>query len=188
MNSEVSNKVTPIQRTRWERFSREELVLFRLELQSKFWGGVRSKTGALYIVLTLIGVGWASWVIPSLNESETSPETFGIYVIGFLITVMLDAIITWKKSGVGNESEEAIAGFFIVVSWLLIIATSFLSLKSFHIAPNKMRVGEWKSYSTPLLFVVLIITITISLALTGIDHELLKIGSADRPIEELRDR
>lgn len=188
MDSEPKDKTASNQPTRWNGFSREELTLFRIELQSKFWGGVRSKTGALYTVLTLIGIGWASWAIPSLNESETSPETFGIYVIGFLITVMLDAIITWKKSGVGNESEEAIAGFFIAVSLVLIIVTSYLSLKSFHIEPNKMRVGVWKSYSTPLLFFVLVVTIIISLILTGIDHDLLKIGSVDRDVNALRDR
>lgn len=176
------------QRTKWEGFSREEIALFGQELKSKFWGGVRSPTGFLYIALTFIGVGWASWAIPTLNESETSPETLGIYVIGFLITVMLDSVIAWKKSGVGSEFEQAIAAIFMVISLLLIIGSSIFALKTFSVSSDKVRIGEWKFGSSPLLLVVLIFTILMSLVLTGIDHELLRIGSTDKSIHELQNR
>lgn len=188
MSNESSNEASSKQSTRWGPFTREEFTVFRLELVSKFWGGIRSLTGFIYISFTLIGIGWASWIIPSYNESEISPETFGIYVIGFLITVMLDAIMTWKKSGVGNENEQAISGIFMVMSFLLIIGTSWLSVKSFHLDSSKARVGEWKNYAPPLLSVVLIFTIAMSLVLTGIDHDFLKVGSVDRPVEDIRDR
>ena len=169
-------------------FSREELTSFLLELKSKFWGGVRSLTGVIYIAFTFVGIGLASLIIPSYNESEISPETFGIYVIGFLITVMLDAMLAWKKSGVDNENEQAIAGIFMMISFLLIIFTSLLSVKSFHLDSNKTRVGEWKGYAPFLLTVVFVLTIAMSLVLAGIDHELLKIGSVDRSVEDIRDR
>lgn len=188
MISEPSTEAPSKHSSRWGPFTREECSVFLLELQSKFWGGVRSTTGLIYISFTLIGIGWASWIIPSYNDSEISPETFGIYVIGFLITVMLDAIVTWKKSGVGNENEQAISGIFMVLSFLLIIGTSWLSVKSFSIDSQKARVGEWKGYSPFLLTIVLIITIAMSLVLTGIDHEFIKVGSVDKPVDEVRDR
>jgi len=142
MSGEVSD--VTVQRKIWGPFTREELVSFRLELQSKFWGGVRSLTGVIYIAFTFVGIGLASLLIPTYNESEISPETFGIYLIGFLITVMLDAMLAWKKSGVENENEQAIAGIFMMISFLLIICTSLLSVKSFHLESDKTRVGEWR--------------------------------------------
>lgn len=188
MSGKSSSEAYSQQSTRWGPFTRDEFAVFRLELKSKFWGGVRSSTGFIYISFTLVGIGWASWFIPTYNESEISPETFGIYVIGFLITVMLDAIMVWKKSGVGNENEQAISGIFMVMSFLLLIGTSWLSVKSFHLDINKARVGEWKNYASPLLSVVLVFTIAMSLVLTGIDSNFLKVGSVDRPVEDVRDR
>lgn len=169
-------------------FTNEEISLFFFELKSKFRSGLRSPAGFLYISLTLIGVAWASWGIPSINNSETSPETFGIYVIGFLVTVMLDAIITWKKKGNDNPYEQAIAGLFIVFSMLLAIGASALSLKSIHIEPDKTRVEAWKYGATPFLFIILICAITMSLVLTGIDPKLPPIGSLDTPVNAIRDR
>ena len=169
-------------------FTREEISLFLFELKSKFRSGVRSPAGALYIALMLIGVAWASWGIPSLNESETTPETFGIYVIGFLVTVMLDAIVTWKKKGNDNPYEQAIAVIFIVVSLLLVIGASSLSLKTFHMDPDKTRVGEWKNFATPSLFFVFICAIAMSLVLTGIDPKLPPIGSLDASVDAVCDR
>lgn len=169
-------------------FTREEISLFFFELKSKFRGGVRSPAGPLYISLMLMGVAWASWGIPSINETETSPETFGIYVIGFLVTVMLDAIVTWKKNGNDNPYEQTIAMVFMVVSVLFIICASFLSVKTFHIELDKTRVGEWKSFATPVLFIVFICTIAMSLVLTGIDPKLPPIGSLDVSMDAVRDR
>lgn len=169
-------------------FTRESIRLFWYELRSKFRGGVRSPAGFIYISLTLIGVAWASWGIPSINNSQTSPETLGIYVIGFLITVMLDAIITWKKKGNDNYSEQTIAGLFIVLSLLLTIAASVLSLKTVHIGTDNTRIENWKSGATPLLFSILIGAIAMSLVLTGIDPRLPRIGSLDVSVDAVRDR
>jgi hypothetical protein len=188
MSNDEYDKSPSTQTTKSERFSSEEIALFRMELASKFWGGMRSPAGVIYIAITLLGVGWASWTIPYLNDSETSPETLGIYVIGFLITVMLDSIIAWKKSGVGGKYEEAIAGIFMVISLFLIMLSSLFAIKSFHVTPEKVRVGEWRSWSTSILFLALGVTIYMSLVLAGIDHEQLKIGSADKPIGEVRNR
>lgn len=186
MSGDVSD--VSAQRKIWGPFSREELASFILELKSKFWGGVRSLTGVIYIAFTFVGIGLASFIIPSYNESEISPETLGIYVIGFLITVMLDAVLAWKKSGVDNENEQAIAGIFMMFSFLLLICTSLLSVKSFHLDTNKTRVGAWKGYAPFFLTVVFIVTIAMSLVLAGIDHELLKIGSLNKDVNDIRDR
>lgn len=173
-------------------FTREEMSLFLYELKSKFRDGIRSSAGFLYISLTLIGLAWASWGIPSLNYSETSPETLGIYVIGFLISVMLDAMVTWKKKGSENPYEQAIAVIFMVTSLLLVILASVFSLKTFHleIVPTKVSEwkGEWKTGATAILAFSLCCAISMSLVLTGIDPKLPAIGPLDNPLTDVSDR
>ena len=189
MSDDESANTLSGKQTRWSGFTRHEVNSFCVEFLSKFWGGVRSPTGILYIALTLIGVGWATLAIPAINESEISPETYGIYVIGFLVTVMLDAIITWKKSGEGNKVEETISQIFWVISLLLIIVSSILSVKSYHVDANKTKVGEWKNYSIPLLYAVLIVTIGMSVVLKGIDHEEhIRLASLDTDTAGLKNK
>lgn len=169
-------------------FTREELNLFWFELVSRFRSGVRSPAGFLYVSFTLIGVAWASWGIPWLNRAETSPETLGIYVIGFLITVLLDALITWKKKGNDNPYEQAIAAIFLVISLLLVIFSSYLSVKNFKLELNPPReVGAWKRWAQPLLYTCLTCAVIMSLVLSGIDPKV-PIGPLDVPVGDIADR
>lgn len=169
-------------------FTREEIKLFSYELKAKFRSGIRSPIGPLYIFLMLFGIGLTTLGIPIYNESEISPETFGIYVIGFLVTVALDAMVIWKKTGNDNQNEQAIAVIFIVISSVLIVFSSLLSIKTFHLAEDKTRVGEWKSYGSCFLSFIFLITIVMFLILTGIDSQVPKIGSLEEPVTAIRDR
>jgi len=169
-------------------FTREEIKIFLIELKSKFRGGVRSPVGVVYIVFMVISMGWASFGIPFSNESEISPESLGIYVIGFLVTVLLDATVIWKRTGNDNPTEQTIAGIFMMVSVILISWASYLSIKSFHVEPNKTRVGTWKNFAMPSLFIIFIVSILMSLVLTGLDSQAPEIGSLDTSLNTVRDR
>jgi hypothetical protein len=160
-------------------FTRHEIDSFLFELRSKFRSGIRSVTGIFYILMTLVGVGWASWEIPILNNNETSPETLGIYVIGFLVTVGLDALLTWKRTGDDNRYEQAIATAFMALSAIFLIVASILSIKTH---------GSWRCSAEPLLGIILIIAIGMSLVLTGFDSSLPPLGPLDVPVDDINDR
>ena len=172
----------------WPIFTREEMNQFLFELTSKFHGGIRSPEGVFYISLTIIGGFWASYFIPKLNGSEISPETYGIFTIGFLITVMLDAIVTFMRKNDNNPYEKAISLISIIFSFILIIVTSYLSLKQFHVSIDKKPTFIWEYVAQYLLVFVLLIAISMSIILTGIESNGPLIGSADRSIDDIKDR
>lgn len=160
-------------------FTQNDIKLFCFELKSKFRAGIRTPVNILYIFMTLIGVGWASWAIPVFNKSSITPETIGIYVIGFLISVGLDALLVWKKTGDDNGYEQAISVLIIIASFVLIIIASILSLKSFSAESTIESEGSWKFGAYVFLPFILILAILMSLVLTGFDTRQLPIGSLD---------
>jgi heme/copper-type cytochrome/quinol oxidase subunit 4 len=169
-------------------FTWEEISSFWLEFKLKFRSGVRSPTGLPYTVFTFAGVAWASYVIPNINHSDISPETYGIYVIGFLVSVMLDAMIIWKKTKDDNTYEQAIAIFVMVISFLLIILSSFLSVKTFNVELGPQGGGKWKCAAKYFLTIILVCAIAMSLVLTGFDTKPLSVGSLDETLDAIRDR
>lgn len=166
-------------------FTRDEIDQFLLKVSSKFRGGIRSSEGIFSIILPIIGGIWASLSIPKINGSEISPETYGIYTIGFLVTVMVDGIITWKNTRNDNNYEQAIAVLFIIVSAILLLLASYLSIKPFHIDSNK--VSTWSIYSTPSLILIFICSITMSIVLTGFESDA-PVGAVDKPVADIKDR
>ena len=141
----------------------------------------------MYITFTLIGVAWATWGIPSINKSDTTPETLGVYVIGFLVTVLLDALISWKKNGDDKKYEQAISVVFMVGSLALIVWASFLSLKSTVVIDSNVT-EQWKMFAAPFLLLIFSLAILMSLVLTGIDPKIVSIGALDTPLGQLRNR
>jgi L-asparagine transporter-like permease len=168
-------------------FTGEEIALFWFELKSKFRDGVRSPVSILYISLMLTGVAWATWFIPSVNKSETSPETLGVYVIGFLVTVGLDALVSWKKNGEEKKYEQAISAVFIVISVVLIICASILSMKTPN-EPNSTELASWKPWASQLLFLIFCVAVFMSLSLSGIDPKIVPIGPLDKSVASIEDR
>jgi hypothetical protein len=160
-------------------FSNDERKTFFLELSSKFRSGIRSPEGFIYICITFFGVGWASWQIPVWNGSHISPETLGIYVIGFVITVGADSLMIYKKSGEDSPYETAIGALFMILSGLLFVVASVLSWK---------RGESWPNGATPGLALILIISIWMTLVLTGFDSKPPKMAAADKPLNEIKDR
>jgi cytosine/uracil/thiamine/allantoin permease len=170
------------------RITLDEIYRFFLALASKFWCGLRSTSGVLYIALTFIGVAWATYGISSLNYSEPSPETLGIYVIGFLVTVLLDSMVTWKRAGSENKNELAISVCFIVMALLLLIWSAYLSIKTYNVELDPPRAGVWKWGANYLLLFILICTIGMSLVLTGVDSTLPQMGSLAKSTQDVADR
>jgi len=169
-------------------FTESERRTFKIALKSKFRTGVRTPINILYIFMTLIGVGWATWAIPVLNKASITPETIGIYIIGFLITVWLDALLILKKTADDNKVEQTISVLIMIFSTLLIIASSILSLKSFPENSNLESEGSWKCYAYYIFPIILIVAILMSVVLTGFDAEKLHVGPLDMPENSIANR
>jgi hypothetical protein len=169
-------------------FTNNELKLFKFEIKSKFRAGIRTPVNILYIFMAIIGIGWASWAIPVINKGSITPETIGIYVISFLITVGLDALLIFKKIGDENKIGQTISILIMILSILLIILSSTLSLKSFPEENTIKPIGTWKCYAYFILPMVLTISILMSIVLKGFDNEELPVGPLDLPPSSLADR
>jgi hypothetical protein len=183
-------------------FSKEELSLFGYELYSKFRSGVRAVPSFLYLACTLLGVGWASYAIPAINKSEISAETLGIYVIGVVISVTLDALlilIAQKGDIDGNSNGRAIAALFWVLGIVLTVWASFLSISPgdalaptvgipaaslTHIEAHK----KWHWGAEFFLCFILFVSIAMSLILAGFDSDQPTIGSLERDPNAIKDR
>lgn len=170
-------------------FTKEELRRFFEELWTKFRYGVRSPEGMLYTTITLIGVGWASWTIPAINNSELSPETLGIYVIGFLLSVTLDAaMIAWKYKGSNTNYETAILVVVGLGTFILIIASSYFAIKPLNVDLKPPQREDWRWGATPSLLLILMCAIIASLIVSGMDTKPPEIGPLDNPITDLTNR
>lgn len=154
---------------------------------AKFRAGMHSASGILYSVLVLVGVAWASFAIPNLNAGETTPETLGIYVIGILVTVFADALMIYARGGDQNRLEQAIAVAVMSIALILLVIASFFSVKSSHFENSIKVLNGWRCMSNPVLFLLLAISIALSLLLTGFDPELPN-GALDTPIDAVQDR
>ena len=108
----------------------------------------------LYLVIVVVGVAVATWLIPFINSSETSPETLGIYVIGILIAVFADALFLWKKS-----KDDAIAETIAAVSFALCFCVGFLSIKEQLFSPDGLPIKRWKPYGEFVLYLILVLSI-----------------------------
>lgn len=108
----------------------------------------------LYLVIVVVGVAVATWLVPSINASETSPETLGIYVIGILIAVFADALFLWKKA-----KDDVIAETIAAVSFVLCFVVGFLSLKEQFHAPGALPIKRWRPYGEAALYVILAVSI-----------------------------
>lgn len=173
--------------TQWEPlWTKDEIKGFGFELSAKLRDGIRSGDGMLYVFLTLVGVAWATWAIPAINSNHTSPETFGVYAIGFLVTVLLDALLTWKKRGDGNKYEQAIAVVCICIAISLIILVSNYSVG----IPVQGPPGSlnWKPYAYPILIASFVASIVMALVLTGFEASSPPVGPLDLPVEAVEGR
>ena len=166
-------------------FTLEELNDLWNYTKSRFWDGIRSDTGLIYVAATVLGVGWATWGIPLINGSETSPETLGIYVIGILFTVLLDSMVLWKKRSPEDGNEFAIGMLGMLFSGAMIIISSRFSVK-FSGIKNEER--NWSDHSYWVLYLIFFISILISIVLTGIDPDKSPIASVDTPISNIKNR
>lgn len=166
----------------------EDWNLFKIELKSKLRAGIRTPINILYIFMTLIGVGWASWAIPVMNKSSITPETIGIYVIGFLITVGLDALLVFKRTGDENRIGQTISVLIMIFSVILIMISSILSLKSYPESSSPDADGVWRCSAYFLLPIFLAFAILMSLVLTGFDTEELHVGPIDLPPTSITNR
>ena len=168
-------------------FSRDEVELFLFELRTKFRDGVRSPDAMLYVVFTFVGVGWATWAIPAYNQTHTSPETFGIYAIGFLVTVFLDAMLTWKRKGDENKYEQAIAVLCMCAAFLLIILVSFFSV---NVASPQTPTAEsiWKACAYPILWLCFFASVLMALVISGFESGAPPVGPLDLPVTAVKDR
>lgn len=168
-------------------FTHDEVELFIFELQTKFREGVRSPDALLYVVITLVGVGLATWAIPAYNRAHTSPETLGIYVIGFLVTVFLDAMFTWKRKGAENKYEQAIAVLCMCLALLLIVLASYFSVKT--TSPQTPEVDLiWKACAYPVLWLCFLASVLMALVLSGFEAGAPPVGPLDRPVNAVEDR
>lgn len=179
------------------RITKAELSLFWFELSSKFWGGFRTINSLLYLFFTLMGVGIASWGIPVANGSEISPETLGIYVIGFLIAVGLDAlyVLISPKAGSGNNSlERVIAGLFTMFAALLTIWAWYLSttitLPESRAVTGSVHetVKQWRFAANYWLSLTLGIGILMSITIAGIDPNSPDFASTSRDLNAITDK
>lgn len=169
-------------------FTKDELSAFSAEFGSKLRAGVRSPTGILYSCLVLAGVGCASFAIPVWNEAAITPETLGIYVVGILVTVMADGLMIWKKGGDENPKEQAIAVLVIIVSLFSLILATLFSTKSSSIVDTKRVIGDWHTAANYVLGLLLILSIAMTLVLTGFDAQPPSIRPIDRPTSDLTDK
>lgn len=129
----------------------------------------------LYLAIVLAGGAAATWFIPSINSSETSAETFGIYVIGILIAVFADALFLWKKS-----KDDVIAETIIVVSFVLSLVVGFLSVKEQFHTPEGVPGKRWRSYGELCIFLILLISI-LMWAMINVVEPRLNIAATDKP-------
>ena len=168
-------------------FTQNEIDGFVFEFRAKFRDGVRSADGWLYVFLTLMGVAWATWAIPAFNNSHTSPETFGVYAIGFLVTLLLDALLTWKKKGDSNRYEQAIAVVSICTAFTLIVLVSYFSVGvATQAAPGATPI--WKTGAYPVLICSFIASVVMALVLTGFETSPPKVGPLDLSVSAVEDR
>lgn len=168
-------------------FSRNDFQLFWFELKSKFRGGVRSPDALLYVMLTPMGIGWASFAIPAINRTHFSPETLGIYVIGFLVTLLLDALLIWKKSGPENGYEWAIAVLSIIAAVALIMVVSYFSVSAGY--PNSPGADSvWRDGAYPVLWLSFLASVLMTLVISGFDAGAPPVGPLDTPVEAVEDR
>lgn len=169
-------------------FTKSEIKAFKFELNSKFVAGIRSSFGVFYIFVVGAGVALASFYIPAWNGSHISPETLGIYVIGILIAVMADSFILMMKSYRDKKNVEfAIAVLFTLFSLILIFLATLLSTKDSFLDDSKHVLTDWWSWSNEVLGFLLVISVVMSLILTGYDSTI-DIGPLDRAIADVSDR
>jgi len=165
-------------------FTRDEVKFFVFELRAKFRDGLRSPDSLLYVVFTLVGIGWATWAIPAFNRAHTSPETVGVYAIGFLVTVFLDAMFTWKKRGEENKYEQAIAVLCMCLAFVLIILASYFSV---HVTSQDTG-QEWKPGAYFVLWVAFGLAVLMTLVLSGFEVGPPPVGPLDLPVGAVEGR
>ena len=167
-------------------FTRDEVDFFCSELQKKFRYGVRSADTILYVFITLVGVGWATYAIPAINSSHISPETLGVYVIGFLVTLGLDATFTWRKKNEENKYELAIAALCMCIALLLIIVVSYFSVVA---SPSQTPLKEavWKPGSYVVIWICFITSALMALLISGLDGAPPSVGPLDVSIDAVKD-
>lgn len=170
----------------WVLFTRDEVQLFLFEVLSKFRDGIRSPDALLYIVVTLCGVAGATWMIPAFNRTHTSPETFGIYVIGFLVTLFLDAMFTWKK-GSEKPYEQAIAVLCACAAFVMIfIAARFSVARDWTDPPEAEPI--WRSGAYFALWTCFILTVLMSLIVSGFEAKPPRVSPLDVSVEAVESR
>lgn len=168
-------------------FTRDEVELFGFELRTKFRDGVRSPDALVYVLLTLIGVGWATYAIPAINSSHISPETLGVYVIGFLVTLCLDATFTWKKKNGENKYEQAIAALCMCAALVLIIFVSYFSVVSSPSEPPS-KDAIWKTGAYVVIWLCFIASVLMALVISGFDAGTPPVGPLDISLDAVEDR
>jgi len=167
-------------------YTKSEWNAFFTGCGSKFRAGMRSPSGMLYIGLVLGGVAWASFAIPNLNAGETTPETLGIYVIGILVTVIADALMILIKGGDQNPLEQGIAVAVVIIALGALMLASLFSLRSSHFENSTKILHGWRCLADQVLFLLLAISIALTLLITGFDSKLPN-SVIDRPVSAVKD-
>jgi vacuolar-type H+-ATPase subunit I/STV1 len=134
--------------------------------------GLFSGPGMLYMALVVVTCGWATYYLPTINGTHTSPETLGVYVISLLVTLFAEALFTWKK-GV----EDRVALTIMVLSVVLGIVAMFLSSK----VTSAQGVRDWLPFAQGALIAVLVFTLVLWLALNAVDPKLPNPVTTKRP-------
>lgn len=98
----------------------------------------------------LAGVAAPTWIVPTWNGSETTPETLGLYVVGIALSVFADALIKWKR-GDNDQVTETI----LVVSFILGFFVLYNSVKGSTRNDEGMPVRDWRPFAELCLYICL---------------------------------
>lgn len=148
----------------------QNILPIHLQIEKYFKGlwsacmvGLMSGPGILYLVLTAGGVGWISYFLPTINGSEKSPETLGVYVIGLVISLFAEAMFEWKKGKADSLSETV-----MVCAVIFGLSAFLLSTKASVVDSHGSMQKDWHANAQLWLCFVLFLTILLWLALNPI--------------------
>ena len=142
----------------------------------------------LYLAIIVVGCGAVTWLIPEANESERSPETLGVFVIGILITVFAEAMFLWKKGN--SKTHNYVSQTAMGATFLLAFFAYYLSVKHVkHVqegknveGPSAAPIKDWVNYSVPTLWAILILAILLWAMISAADPRFKNVSTEQSPI------
>lgn len=171
-------------------FTSNEWKGFWDEIWSKFVDGIRATGAKLSLVITACGIAAVTWGLPHLNRSDTSPETLGIYVLGFIIPLFCEAFLLVKDEN--RSFDGAVAEWTCIFLFVLWTLAFWLSLKTNFPQPATdapHSKSEWRWGASGFLLFLLVLSLFFSFVVTGFDQKKApKIPVLDEKPQELHDR